>query len=561
MLDFRFFRHAVLMLLLAIVIAGSRGLPLWGQEATPPHATDATAEPEAGNDIEADTGADTSDAGDTNDSATRIELSLDEAIRIALAENLALLMEERTMEQAREEIEIAAAVFDPVFASNYTSTKARSPTVDTLTGVRGGGPITTVTTNSFVAQHFDAGLSGTLTTGTTYSLTIVGDRGDNPDSSFFGLNPRLNSAVRGEITQPLLRNFGFDANLADLEKARNSDRIARYRHRRNVETTIAAVQNAYWDLVFAREDLVVKRESLAEAPVLLDINRQRVEVGSAKEIDVIDAEANIEEQKSGIIEAENQMMRAQDMLLDLLNYGGQLKGDDQRLARAGALYSELEVTPTSELDDSEYPVDLAQAVGEALASRVDIAETELDVLNSEIELERRRNQLLPELNVRGSWTQQGLGENLDKSLNSGDSGRFYDWTVGVFLEYPLGNRRARGLLRQSESDLYSKKLALEKIRNDITLEVVQAARDVSSTYQRVQTTRAARRLREEQLVGERERLREGLSTSYQVLQIQNDVLEAGTEVVRALVEYRHAITAFESAAGRIQPPKSRAEAP
>ena len=93
----------------------------------------------------------------------------------------------------------------------------------------------------------------------------------------------------------------------------------------------------------------------------------------------------------------------------------------------------------------------------------------------------------------------------------------------------------------------------EQLRDSIILEVTQTARDIEATYQRVQTTRAASRLRKEQLEGEEERLRVGASTSYQVLQVQNDLLEAQLEEVRALVDYKLAITAHENAVGRILP--------
>ena len=196
---------------------------------------------------------------------------------------------------------------------------------------------------------------------------------------------------------------------------------------------------------------------------------------------------------------------------------------------------------------------MEDAIGRALAQRNDLRQNELEVINAELDLKRRKNQLLPTLNITGTWNQLGLEENIGNSIDELGSGRFYNWTVGVNVEVPIGNRSERSLLRQAMVDLESRRVAAEQLRNSIILEVTQAVRDIDSTYQRVLTTRAASRLRKEQLQGEEERLKVGASTSYQVLQVQNDMLEAQLEEVRARIEFRRAQTRLDSALGEIFP--------
>ncbi len=489
-----------------------------------------------------------------------VRLSIDDAIRIALANNLDVRVEELARDRARSDIEIANASFDPLFATSWVMTKFRSPTVDFLSGVT-GGTTAVVAVNPFTRQAFDAGISGLFPTGTTYRLTVQDERSDTPESSFFGINPRNETTVRADLTQPLLKNLGFDANLADRIQAENRDRIAELRRDRLLETTVAAVHDAYWNLVFAREDLRVKEEALVEAQQLLEINRQKAEVGTGKALDVIDAEANIETQRSGVIEGWNALRKAQDTLLDILNFrahedaaaAAAAAGGASAAAAASPLYQGLVIVPTSAPSDAAYGQVLAEAIEVALANREDLKQAELEVRNAEVELARRNNQLLPNLSLTGSWTQSGLDEEIGESVEEFSSGRYYDWSFGITLEYPLGNRRERNLAFQSKNDLASRRFSLEKLRNRVILDVTQGIRDIESAYQRLQSTRAATRLRTEQLRGETERLRVGSSTSYQVLQIQNDLLEARSREVRAMVDYKLAITAFESTIGRGAP--------
>ncbi|MEE8143462.1 MAG: TolC family protein [Planctomycetota bacterium] len=485
------------------------------------------------------------------ESTTEIHLSLDEAVRIALERNLDVRIEHLTRNKSRSDITIASAAFDPLFSTSYTMSKLRSPTVDFLAGV-GAALQSTVVVNPSTNQNVNVGLSGLLQTGTTYSLSLFGARQDNPESAFFSINPRHNTRVRAEITQPLLKGFGLNANLADLRIARHNAEISEHRLRRLWETTVADVNNAYWTLVFAREDLRVKEEGMREAEQLLEINRHKVAVGTAKEIDIIDAEANIQNQKSGIIDAKNQIRQAQDDLLDLLNYQEILNEEQSRNEHSGhALYVDVQVIPSSRLEYEEFPVGLEDAIFLALNQRHDLQEAELQISNARLEYNRRKNQRLPSLDVRGTWTQQGLEGNLGNSTDELFSGRFYNWTLGVTFEYPLGNRREKNLFFQAGADLESSDLSYERLRNSIILQVTQAVRNIDAAAQRIETTRATTRLRGEQLEGEKQRLRVGSSTSYNVLQVQNDLLEAQIEEVRSGMDYKNAITAFKVAVGTI----------
>lgn len=476
-----------------------------------------------------------------------VQLSIEEALQIAIELNLDLRSEQLTRNNAEADIAIALSVFDPLFTSSYTISKFRQPTVSFLSGINAGAE---VTVNPFESQVFSFGVSGLLSSGTNWGLSLVDTRSDNPESTFFSLNPRNELTLRAEITQPLLKNFWHDANLADYRVSLNNLEISREQYIRLIQTTIANVHNAYWDLVFSQRDLEVKEESLTEANRLLEINRQKLDVGTGTEVDIFDAEANIETQKGGIIEAMSLVERAQDDLLDLLNYGEYLEQTDQPISEQGP-YSGLRIVPTTPLTFVEYPVRLSQATDLALRNRSELKQAHLVHQNADLEVARQKNQMKPTFNLVGSWDQEGLEGNFGNTLDTAGSGRFYSWSFGLVFEYPIGNRAAESQLLKSRNSLRSAELDVKRTRNTVFKEVHQAVRDIITARQKVETTRSATRLRREQLNGETERLRAGTSTSFQVLQVQNDLLEAQGLEIQAQVDYKKAVTAFEHATGII----------
>ena len=149
----------------------------------------------------------------------RLELTLDDCLQLALLHNLGIRIERLNYERTHRGIALARAAFDPIFATSFTMAKFRSPTVDFLSGLN---PTTDVAVNPFTNQDFQLGLSGLLPIGTQYSVTAQDNIGDNPESGFFALNPRHTSTARLSVTQPLLRGFGTDNNLADLHLANNN---------------------------------------------------------------------------------------------------------------------------------------------------------------------------------------------------------------------------------------------------------------------------------------------------------------------------------------------------
>lgn len=525
-------------LLVLVLIAIGAPASVGGQDPTtvpvdPPAPTDATADPAAASD---------------DPQRARLDLSLEDAVRLALSHNLDIAIERRTRERVAREETIADAAFDPLFRTSYTLARFRAPSVSQLDF--GLGVVSNeIAVNPFENDRWDVGVSGLLKTlGTSYTVDATGSRSDNPESSIFSLNPRYSSGLGIEFTQPLLRGFGDDTVNTQLRIASRDAEISRLELRRRVEDTLVAVVDAYWDLLFTREDLEVKNNALLEAQELLQINQRKLQVGSGTELEVLDAEANIETQRSGIIDAENAVQNAEDRLLDLINAPEYRQGGFQN-----PLFIDAEIVPTTEVDVESVELSLEESVDRALLQRIEVQQAVLNVLNSQDLVDQAEDSVLPRLDVIAGWRNSGLEEDFGGSWDELFTGTYYDWNLGVVFEVPIGNRAARERRSQARLDRESARLDQARIVNSIVLGVTQAVRDVRSAQQRVQTTRKTTELRQEQLDGEKRRLEVGASTSFQVLQIQQDLLEAQRAEIESQVILLKAMTAYRQRTGDVLP--------
>ena len=234
----------------------------------------------------------------------------------------------------------------------------------------------------------------------------------------------------------------------------------------------------------------------------------------------------------------------QDVLLDTIN-APEFRGGKN----VASLLKDLEVVPTTAIDPTQFDPDLESVVQEALVRRLELAQSSLQIDSSEDLLKVRENDLLPTLDLTGSFSQPGNGLEFGDSWS--DVGDDYAWSAGLNLQIPFGQRAAQNREMQAREDLRLAQLSKEQISNGIILEVTRAVRELDSARQSVETTQAATRLRREELDGETRRLEAGVSTAYQVLQVQNSLLAAQVQDLQAQIRVRKAITGYRNATGTI----------
>lgn len=472
-----------------------------------------------------------------------ITLSIEEAIEIALRQNIGLLIERYTRSEARLGVDQTLGIYDTVAGFTALATDATEPAVSTITG--------TSTSNQVFNFDFDQVIptGGTVTFGWENSR----QEEDSPTALF---SPRYNSNLTFTFVQPLLRDFGRLATERQILLARSRNLGSRDELERQVNLVTQAVINAYWDLVGARDQLVVAHQSLDLAKELHERNRIQVEVGTLAPLELVQSEAAIATREEDIIRTQGLVGDAEDALRRLLNLP------------QGALW-QAEIKPSTEPEADKVTIDLEEAIRTALAERPEVRAQQQVIEQARIDWGYSRNQLKPSLDLTVDYGLSGVGGTLferDRATGQilrtfpggfGDAldqvvGFDFDgWTARLVFGFPLQNRTARAQLASDRLAHERTQAQLADIQQAIITEVRQTARRVDTALKSIDAARASVRFQERSLEAERKRYENGMSSSFEITRIQDDLTQARSREVSAVVTYRRAIADFLRATGQL----------
>lgn len=470
-------------------------------------------------------------------------LTLDEAVEVALRQNLGLSIQRFTRNRARLGVDQTLGIYDLLASATGYAEDTNAPTISAFQSSESN------------LQRFNFSFDQLFPSGGQLTLGWTNSRQEN-NNPFSRLNPGFNSGLEFRLNQPLLRDFGRLATERQLLVARNRSQASREEFERQLVLTVQDVIDAYWNLVGARQQLIVAQESLSLARELHDRNRIQVEVGTMAPLELVQSEAAIAEREEGIITAQASVGDAEDALRRLLNLPeGELWG--------------TEIRPATDPAVQHAPIDVEAAIQTALAERPELRNTQLDIEQARIESEFARNQEKPTLDFDVSYGFSGAGG--DVIIRDDDTGEvvqtipgdfgdafnqvtgldFRGWTAQLTFGFPLQNRGARAARAIAEIDLRRAETALEDVRNGIITEVRGAARRVETAAKQIDAAKASRVFQERNLDAERKRYENGMSTSFQITQIQEDLTEARSREVNAVVNYRIALAEYQRAIGRL----------
>lgn len=465
----------------------------------------------------------------------RMRLSLEEAVAIALEQNLGLDVERYTRAISLFGIRRNEGIYDLQLGANANMFESESFRVDALAGE---GVVTAE------GQSMNLSVSQLFASGAIVEVGLDNSRSDNsvefrggPSLSF---DTSWNSSLELSVTQPLLRNFGRLPTERSLIVARLASDASREQFESQVATTLRDVENAYWTLVEAIAQVQVSEEGLKLARDLHDMNKIRVEVGTLAPLELVQSEAGIATREEEIIRTQAAVGNAEDQLRRLLN----LQGD---------VWSAV-IEPTTSAETQPVEVRVDEAIGEALANRPEVARQKLTVETLAIDANWAENQLKPRLDLNAGYGSNGFGlegSGWQDALEQVAKNELKGWRVGVTFAYPLQNRAARAQKTIADLDLERARLQLADLEQGVSTEVRQAVRNVETARKSVDSARVSRRLAEKNLDAERKRYENGLSTSFQVLQIQEDLTLAASREVAAVTGYRRALTEYYRVTGRL----------
>jgi outer membrane protein len=448
---------------------------------------------------------------------------------------------------------LPSLIFDPYLTQSVSITSGLIPVNNPLTS--GAGTGTNGIASLGVHQSiFNTGFSQGFSTGTT--LNVFWDNTRSSSTSSFNLfDPAVQSSIGVSFSQQLLQGVGRDITRRNILIAENNRKIADLAFAQQAITTVTNTITAYWELVYARQNVQVQQQAVTVSQKLYNDNKKQLEIGTMAPLDVTRAESELATDTQNLIVA--QTTQLQDELV--------LKNFISKDPTASNLI-DVEIVPTDKPDapQSIQLAPFADAVKEAFVNRPDVQEQILNLKNGEIDVKATKNALLPLATLTGSYSSTGLAGNsitpttppvvsqtgLSDSLSQVFHNRFPEYSVGVNLTLPLRNRSAQADSVHAQLTQRQLEAQMQQIKNSAVLDVRNTSIALEQGRAQVQAASKARELQQQTFDAEEKKYRLGASTVYNVILTQRDLITAQGTELRALANLAEAKANYERALGR-----------
>lgn len=454
--------------------------------------------------------------------------------------------------------------FDPQFTGTLQLDKNNTESVSTFSPV----PIVaqnTYTSNFAYTQGFEWGGALTGAFNNTHVTT------NNPTSL---LTPQLGSSFQFRFTQNLLQGFGFLPNTRFIRIAKNNREISDVAFRLQIITTVDQIENMYWDLVFAYENVRVQQESLTYGQKALDDAKRQAQVGTVPPIQVVSAQSTVATDQQNLIVAQNNLQLQQLLMKNALSR----TIEDPVLAEADVI-----PTSTVQVPQQEPVIPIQDMINDALQHRAELVESRIDLNSRDINTRAVRNTLLPTLDAFAYYGGSGVGGSVNPALlqptcnpvttrcfsgsnapppfaNGGPVGygstlnqlvnsTAPDKGVGLTLTIPLRNRLAQSNQVRAELEYRQAQVRQHQLENQVRIEVRNAQFDVRQNRAAVQAAQSAVDLARQTLDADLQKLKVGLTTQTAILQDAATLTTGGSNLVSAKAAYEKSRIELDRATG------------
>jgi outer membrane protein len=388
------------------------------------------------------------------------------------------------------------------------------------------------------------------------------------------ISPLINSSFQFRLTQNLLQGFGPGPNLRFIHIAKNNREISDVAFRLQIITTVDQIENMYWDLVYAYENVRVQQESLTYAQKALDDSKQQAKVGTAPPIQVVSAQSTVSTDEQNLILAQNNLQLQELLMKNALSRSI----EDPVLAEA-------DVIPTSsmELPRQEPITPIQDMISEALNHRAELVESRIDLNSRDLNTKAVRNALLPTLDAFAYYGGSGVGGNVNSALPTcaAEPAAKYCYTpsaapppfqtsnavgyggtlnqlvnstapdkgVGLSLSIPLRNREAQANQVRAELEYRQAQVRLHQLENQVRIEVRNAQFDVGQNRASVEAAQIAVDFAKQTLDADQQKLHVGLTTTTAILQDASVLTSAESNLVSAKAAYEKSRVELDRATG------------
>ena len=341
--------------------------------------------------------------------------------------------------------------------------------------------------------------------------------------------------VELEFVQPFLKGGGVAAGTAGVVRARRTEEIGLLAFESAVTRIVTRTIYAYRNVIKSMREVEIAERSLQRANDLLTVNRVLIEAGRMAEQDIVQTEASVAERELSLTEARVALNDARLALIAILDIDSRT-----RILPTEALRLDADGT-------GSHGPDADRAVELALQNRPDYLRAVFAIENANTAVLLADNARQWELDLTTSARFGHSGRSLTEAYSRFDG----DYRVGFRLRIPLGadGDALRRNWQMAEISWQKSRLQLQELRQAIDLEVRGAVADIEIQFRRIELARQSRRLAERKLEVERLKLDSGLSTNFQLVTFEDDLVRSQNREVGAIIAYLDALTALDVTLG------------
>ena len=476
----------------------------------------------------------------------KLVLSLDDAIRLALANNTDIRIDQTAINTAQNNVHRQYQLFDPIFNASFNDQRQISQTSSELQGA-------SILNN--LSQTTQFGYTQTLPTGTNFQTNFIANK-FSTNSGFFTLNPSFATSWQFQITQPLLKNFGVFPNKAPIYIAQRNLLQTQATFQGEVSDILFLVITQYWNVVLNRQAFDVQKKSFEEAQRSYDHDKKALSLGALPPLDIYRSESEVAARRVNVIQVEYALKQAEDQLRQLLaaNRDSAINGLD------------LELTEKPEPADTLLQMDIAIAMSLALANRPELEAAGQQLASDALSVRLAHNNLRPDLEIGGFYTPTGLAGNqyssatppvllstggIGDSLNQMFGLKYPTYGAALTLRLPIKNHGAEADLADALVTQRGDQYRQARTTQTINLDVTNAVHLLEQSKLTLEAAKVARDLAQKSLQAEERKYQLGSSTVFFVLDAQTQLAQAEFALAQAETGYQTAVAGIDHATGKL----------
>lgn len=453
--------------------------------------------------------------------ADEMKLTVNEAIDIALKNNLNLELVKQESEMAESAVTANEGIFDPLLEAEV-----------------GGEVKHTTAVAPFMADYEKAGkwqakISKKFKTGTEIGLGWDNTRYWN-DTDYNSINPAYTSGFFLEFSQPILRGFGSDSQAADMRAAEKEAEAASFMVESEAADLAADVKLSYWQLVSAWQDIEVLELSLSLAKKLEEETQEKISTGLLAEVEIYQPQSIVALREQQLINGERAVGLAEDRLKLILNsdnWDGSIFPQDRPAIK------EVKINSDEILDN-------------AMTNRPDLKAAESAIGASRIKAEKLKDNTRPWLSLNGSVGINGTDDNYGDAATMND-GVDNQWQVGLVFSTFLDNKSRKSEYRIAQIELARDKTNLNLLKQQIRSLTRAAVRDVRLSLKTVEAAGKTAIASKKHLEAEQANFDVGRSTTFDVLTAQEAYAQAMADEYHARIAFVQSLAEIDRIQGKI----------